>query len=182
MGAANVTWGEFVEAGYLREYRAKRVPLPSLRRLIDYLRDKFGVQYPLAHYKPFVGAGRKLLLEAQQVAELPAAFWLVVGAEGHEVLLTPPSESFLERVEFAPSGDKWAERLYPAGKGSPVVMDPDYSSGAPTVEGIRTEALVELVDAGEPIEDVADTFGLHLAALKAALSYEWSRPSAASAA
>jgi hypothetical protein len=34
-GSAVVTWGEFVEAGYLRAYRKKDVPLPELRLFID---------------------------------------------------------------------------------------------------------------------------------------------------
>jgi uncharacterized protein (DUF433 family) len=133
------------------------------------------VPYPLAHFRPFVGEGRRLVLQAQMISELPPDFWLVVGADANQVLLTPSTEAFLDRVEFAPKGEQWAERIYPAGKDSPVVMDPDRSSGAPTVRGIRTEALVELVDAGEPIDEVADTFALDNETLRAALAYELSR-------
>lgn len=71
-----------------------------------------------------------------------------------------------------------ALRLHPAGRGSPVVIDRAFSFGAPTVRGIRTAAMVELVDAGEPHELVAEQFGLAPADLKAALAYEW-QPAAA---
>jgi hypothetical protein len=55
-GSTAVTWGEFVEAGYLREYRRRHgVALQHLREVIDALRFEFGVPYPLAHFKPFVG-------------------------------------------------------------------------------------------------------------------------------
>ena len=50
----------------------------------------------------------------------------------------------------------------PSRKKPPVVMDPELSSGAPTVEGVRPEALAELVDVGEPIEEVAEAFGLEV--------------------
>ena len=47
-GSDTITWGEFVEAGYLREYRAKQVTLQYLRPVIAILREELGVRYPLA--------------------------------------------------------------------------------------------------------------------------------------
>lgn len=49
-----VTWGEFVELGYLREYRRKGVPLQRLRPVIDELRRACKTPYPLATAKPYV--------------------------------------------------------------------------------------------------------------------------------
>ncbi|HUF14806.1 MAG TPA: hypothetical protein VMQ46_02845 [Acidimicrobiia bacterium] len=69
-GASTVTWGEFVEAGFLREYRKAR-SLQLLRPVIDTLREEFDAPYPLAHFKPFVGPGLQLTLEAQRTADLP---------------------------------------------------------------------------------------------------------------
>ena len=43
-----VTWGEFVELGYLREYRREDVPLQRLRPVIEELRRALGTPYPLA--------------------------------------------------------------------------------------------------------------------------------------
>lgn len=60
-----------------------------------------------------------------------------------------------------------------AGKESPVVIDPEFNFGAPTVDGISTEVLAEMVDAGEPLEEVADDYGLSPARLRQALAYEW---------
>jgi uncharacterized protein (DUF433 family) len=177
-GSKMVTWGEFVEAGYLREYRrTHRVPLHHLRRFIELLRERQGVPYPLAHYRPFVGEGRKLVLELQKEAGLPADLWLVVPVSDQIVLL-PSAETFLSKVVFSDDDEAWAERIHPNGKASPVVLDPEYSFGEPTVRGIRTEPLAELVEAGEPMDAVATQFGIGLADLKAALSYEFS-PAAA---
>jgi len=172
-GSKNVTWGEFVEAGYLHEYRQKAVPLPELRHVVDKLRDAFGVPYPLAHFKPFVGEGRRLVLEIENESELPNEYRLVVAVASGELMLTSPAESFLERVEFSADDEQWAERLRPAGKSSPVVIDPAQSFGAPTVRGIRTETFVELVEAGEPIDVVAADFGVEPSEVRAAVSYEW---------
>ncbi len=173
-GSSNVTWGEYVEAGYLREYRRRGVRLQDLRPVIDRLRERFGVPYPLAHFKPYVGPGRRLVFEIEQELGVDAGLRMVVDAGSGQLLLTKPAESFLEQVEFAAGGQRWAERIYPAGKSSTVVIDPDFSFGAPTVAGVRTEVLAELVDAGEPIEDVAADFGLDVKLVKQALAYEWS--------
>lgn len=173
-GSKMVTWGEFVEAGYLREYRrTHNVPLSHLRTFIERLRQKTGVPYPLAHYRPYVGEGRKLIIELQEEAQLPPEFWMFAPVGGQVVLL-PNTESFLSKVEFSKDGEQWAVRLHPDGKKSPVVFDPDYSYGEPTVQGIRTDVLAELVEAGETLGDVAEEYGLKLKVLKAALSYEFS--------
>lgn len=182
-GSKMLTWGEFVEAGYLRQYRRiHNVPLPHVRQFIDVLRDKLEVPYPLAHFVPYIGAGRKLVLEAQQIAELPVDLWLVVPATGEEIMATAPTEQFLSRVDFSEAATdigRVVERIFPDGKTSPVVFDPDYSFGEPTVEGIRTEALAELVLAGEPVEDVAAEYGLSIPLVKAAVSYEFAPREAA---
>ncbi len=67
-----VTWGEFVELGYLREYRRKGVPLQRLRPVIEELRREFETPYPLATAQPYV-LGKELVLEVQERHDLPAA-------------------------------------------------------------------------------------------------------------
>jgi hypothetical protein len=96
-GGGAVTWAEFVGAGLLREYgRTHRVPMVGLRAFIDLLRERFGVPYPLADRRPYV-AGKKLILEAQAEAGLDAEYCLVA-VVGNQLLLTPPSAAFVERV------------------------------------------------------------------------------------
>lgn len=41
-GSRTVTWAEFVEAGLLRGYRNRRVPMAELRTFIDLLRQEYG--------------------------------------------------------------------------------------------------------------------------------------------
>lgn len=173
-GSNTVTWGEFVEAGYLRAYRREHgVPLWRLRAFIEQLRQDFQVPYPLAHFTPFVGEGRRLVLKRQDELNLPVALWAFISVPSGEVMLTGPAEQFLSRVEFATDGPQWAERVRPLGRGTPVVIDPRRSSGIPTIRGVRTEALAELIAAGELADDVAEDFGLPVNLVKAAVAYEW---------
>ena len=172
-GSKSVTWGEFVEARYLREYRRTLgVQLSSLRGFIGSLREELGVPYPLAHARPWVGPGQHLFVAAQEQADLPVDLWVCVEPQTGVTLLTHPAESFLDRVEFDDEENGVVIRLHPAGRESPVVIDPEVRFGSPTVNGIPTESLAEMVRAGDLVEAVAADFDLPLDVVIAALGYE----------
>ena len=179
-GSKDLTWGEFVEARYVRSYRRDhRVPLHALRGFIIEMRNSLGVPYPLAHFRPWVGAGQRLLLAAQDAAELPVELWSVYEPTHGTVLLTAPAQSFLAVVRF--EGDI-ARRIEPYGELSPVVLDPEVRFGASSVRGISTSALRALVEAGDAVELVAEDYNLDLADVVAALDYERQLAAAAEAA
>jgi len=173
-GSTDMTWGEVVEARYLRAYRGRRVAMQKLRPFIRDMRHEFGVPYPLAHYRPFIGHGLRLLVEIQEHSNLPANLRAVFETTTRQYILDPRASDFIARVDFAEDGQREAVRLWPAGRESPVVMNPRISSAATTVRGIRTEVLTELHDAGEPIESIAEDFGISPETVRAAVSWEWS--------
>lgn len=165
-----VTWGEFVELGYLREYRRKGVPLQRLRPVIEDLRQEFSTPYPLATAKPFL-YGKELVLELQQRNDLPAALAIVIRS-GQTIALAGETQRFLQKVEFHPPGEGDVRRLLPAGKASPVVIDPLVRFGRPNVSGVATERLWELYDAGETIEQISTGYDLAEELVRAAVAYE----------
>jgi uncharacterized protein (DUF433 family) len=168
-----VTWAEFIEAGLLREYRRElRVPMLELRSFIDRLRDGLGIPYPLAHAEPFVG-DKQLVWDAQEEAGLAAEFCLVAEVRG-QLVLTPPSQSFFSRVSW--NADQVAGAWRPANDpDSPVRVDPELRFGRPAVRGISTEAIWEHVDEGEDLEEVAQAFGMTVADVRWAVSFEGAR-------
>lgn len=172
-GSSDITWGEMVEARYLRAYRQKNVSMQKLRPFIAHLRREFGIPYPLAHFKPYVDTRKRFLLEVQNEVELPASLAMVYEAGSGQLVFNPRVMDFLERVDFSDTEAQEAERMHPAGKESPVLIDPTLSSGATTVHGIRTEVLAELADAQVAVEEIAEEYGLPIADVKAALAYEW---------
>jgi uncharacterized protein (DUF433 family) len=169
-GVDLVTWGEFVELGYLREYRRKGVPLQRLRPVIDALRREFATPYPLATSRPYV-YGKELVLELQERAGLPAAIAIVVRS-GQQLLLTDEAKRFISKVEFDHAGVGEARRLLPAGQASPVVIDPLVRFGRPSVSGVATERLWELFAAGETLEQIAEGYELDLNLVRAGVAYE----------
>lgn len=165
-----VTWGEFVELGYLREYRRNRVPLQRLRPVIDELRREFKTPYPLATAKPYI-YGRELVLELQERNDLPQSIAIVIST-GQTIALATGAQRFFKKVEFDPPGDGDVRRLRPAGAASPVVIDPLVRFGRPTVHGVATERLWELHDAGEAVEEIADGYDMTEELVRAAVAYE----------
>jgi uncharacterized protein (DUF433 family) len=162
-----VTWGEFVELGYLREYRKKDVSLQQLRPVIERLRKRFRTDYPLAHHKPFIGPGRKLVMETERELGIDHRLYMVIDSD--QLLLSPPAEAFLDKVEFEAD----VARLWrPSGSQSHVVIDPETSFGIPTIQGIRTEAITELYQAGEPPALIARTWDLDETDIHAAIRFE----------
>lgn len=167
-----VTWGEFIEAGYLREYRAKQVSLQYLRPVIGFLRERLQVKYPLATLRPYT-SGKALALEAQDFVGLdPELSIVVIGRDG-SLTLTDPAVAFLDKVEFD-AAEGVAERLFPLGRTKPIVLDPDRGFGEPTVPtvGVRTEILAELVDAGEEPARVAEIYAMPVTDVEAAVAFE----------
>jgi len=167
---ADVTWGEFVEAGLLRGYRQKNVPLQRMRPFIAEMRERTGMPYPLAHWRPLIDhAARKLVYEIQHQVDLPSSMYLVE-FEGGQMELAPAAIQFLDRVDFDAGGA--AQRYWPAGKESPVAIDPDIAFGMPQIRGIRTESVAESIDAGESNDEAARSWGLAPSDITAALEWE----------
>jgi uncharacterized protein (DUF433 family) len=175
-GERVVTWAEFVEAALLRQYRhIHGVRMAELRTFIELLRERFDVPYPLAHKRPFV-SGRRLIYDAQDLIGLDADFCLVSVAN-NQLLLTPPAQSFIDRVTW--DGDiaaGWRPHDDPK---SPVRMDPKIRFGRPAIRGISTEALWEYAQDGATEEEIAQDFDLSDDDVGWALSYERSRRTAA---
>lgn len=175
IGSDVVTWGEFVEAGFLRGYRNRSVSLQKMRPFIEKARAEFEVPYPLAAIKPKID-NKKLVYSLQKDSGLDPKLYLV-DAEDDQIRWAAPVEEFLEKVEFNPAGI--VSRFFPMGTKVPIVIDPEVSFGVPQIRGIRTELVAESVDAGEPIDMAARSWDLQSDEVEAALSWERSITAAA---
>jgi uncharacterized protein (DUF433 family) len=164
-----VTWAEFVEAGLLSQYRrVDKVALDDVRRFMIILREKTGERYPLAHARTWALTPRRVTLEAQDEAGLEGEYLLYAPVD-NQVLLLPPAQRFLDRVGYK---DDAAVMWRPAGRESPVVIDPELRSGKPSVDGISTSVLKEHSDEGYSYEEIARDFNLAVRDVELAVAYE----------
>jgi uncharacterized protein (DUF433 family) len=170
-GSDIVTWGEFVEAGLIREYRARRVSFQHLRLFITRLREELGVPFPLAHARPWVD-DRRLLRRIEQEMNVPESESLIERDDG-QLALTPIAQAFMDKVDFDEASDSGVVLRYlPLGRGSALSADPEISFGVPQVDGIRSEILAELYQSGESIESLAADFSLPIASVRDGLRWE----------
>ncbi len=137
--------------------------------MVDELRREFGTPYPLATARPYI-LGKELVLDLQEKNGIPPAIAIVI--RGQQVLLAHDAQRFFKKVEFDPPGQGDVRRLHPAGMASPVVIDPLVRFGRPSVQGVATDRLWELFDAGEPIEQIADGYEMPAEQIAAAIAYE----------
>lgn len=151
-GSEIVTWGEFVEARLISEYRRQGVSVFRMRPAIAALREHFRTLYPLAAAQPFVSAeGRELVLRVQRETNLQPSLRLVVRS-GQIIAPSMEVRRFRQAADY--EGDTVSRfRIAPN-----VVIDPEYASGEPTISGrrLRVATLVEALEAGEQPEAVAE--------------------------
>jgi uncharacterized protein (DUF433 family) len=138
--------------------------------VIDELRREFGTPYPLATAKPYV-FGKDLVMALQERNDLPRSIAIVISS-GQTIALADEAKRFFKKVEFEPPNDGDVRRLRPAGSASPVVIDPLVRFGHPSVQGVSTERLWELHDAGESVEEIAEGYDLPADVVRAAIAYE----------
>jgi len=167
-----VTWGEFVELGYLREYRRKGVSLQYLRPVIDELRKVFKLPYPLATKNLYLH-GREIVWKLQIENNLPSALAMVVRS-GQMMMLADEAHSFFKKIEFDPNGDALGEacRIYPGGVDAYVSIDPLVCFGRPAIGGVATERLWELRAAGEVVSEIAADYEMPQHLVRAGVAFE----------
>lgn len=155
-GDSQVSWGEFIEAAYLREYR-RHVPLQRLRPLREALSREFKTAYPFAVSRPLV-AHRELVSEMQHELQIPEELWMVVGSG--QLMLSEAAATFCRRVEFDAATEE-AMRYIVMEAQEPVYVNPRFSFGIPTVRRVRTEVIAELYLSGEPRSAIMDIYSGH---------------------
>ena len=112
---------------------------------------------------------------AQAEAGLEGEYLLYAPVD-NPLLLLPPAQRFLDRVDFK---DDAAVLWRPAGRESPVVIDPELRSGKPSIDGISTAVLKEYSDEGYSYEEIARDFSLPVRDVELAVAYELNAKSAA---
>jgi len=183
-GVSTATWGEFVEARLLAEYRDSGVPMLRMRPAIEDLRHSLNTRYPLASSRLWVEPdGRELVRTVQERVGLEKPLTLVV-LRTHQTLLDPEKRlqwtsgaaRFKRSVRWAEAdGEMHPIQIHPMADNDDVVIDPLRGFGEPVVRSVPTEIIAELIRAGDPPTMIADLYELPVPLVNAAVRYELSR-------
>jgi uncharacterized protein (DUF433 family) len=151
------------EAYALTAFRHAGVPMQRIRPAIDVLAQELGVEYALASRRLYTDGAEVLYDYARHAGDTPegeSARELVV-VRNNQRVFTEIVELYLQRIEFAADGYAQLIRL-PQYRVSEVTIDPDHEFGRPRFAhgGSAVDNVIDLFRAGEPVDTVAEEFGL----------------------
>jgi uncharacterized protein (DUF433 family) len=156
----------FVLAGIRRQHE---IPLPKVRKAVDYLRRSFDSKRPLAD-EQFQTDGVDLFVEKMGS--------LIGATQEGQIQMREVIRDRLERVHRDPHGVPEKIVLFPGRSGhsgsADVVIDPRLSFGRPVLDrlGVRTAILAERFDAGDDIETLSREYSAPVEAIQNAIRCE----------
>jgi uncharacterized protein (DUF433 family) len=166
---AILSFSNLIEAHVLRSLRTEYgVPLPEVRSALAYAQRELKIDHLLVR-EELRTSGGALFLERYGELISPSA--------SGQLAMRRVFEAHLDRVEW---GDlRSAIRLYPfvlaeVPDAKPIIIDPAISFGCPVVGKafVSTRTILDRIDAGESVKDVASDYELTTVAIEEAVLFE----------
>jgi uncharacterized protein (DUF433 family) len=165
-----LSFSNLIEAHVLRSLRAEHaVSIKAVRNALTYAERELNVDRLLLRQELRTHAGKIFLERYGELIELTAS---------GQFAMRRMFEEHLKRIEW--DAWKFPVRLYPfvsptaPSEARPIVIDPRIAFGRPVVlpKAISTAAIVERIDAGESVEEVAADYDLGPSEIEQAIVYE----------
>jgi uncharacterized protein (DUF433 family)/DNA-binding transcriptional MerR regulator len=160
-----LSYYQLIEVAVVAAFRKAGVPLKNIRAAREYAQHILKSEHPFAQYQ-FKENAKHLFLDAQQVDVKPGT--IVQADQGGQLGWS----AIIGRLKEFEYEDDVALRWRVAGEGSPIVIDPRISFGAPALHGTPTWIIRGRFEAGESNSDIAEDFGLKAEEVKQALKFE----------
>lgn len=157
---------ELAEIIVVSRFRQKNIRLNTLREAHEYARDLLKIEYPFAHMI-LKTDGANVLANFEE--EHPKASLIAMNKRGQ---LTLPQE-VIQALELFDYETEFAARWFPAGRHVPIVIDPRYSAGSPSIPNRRlpVSILYNRWKGGETIRYIASDYALPRNVVEEALRY-----------
>lgn len=166
-GAA-LSYLQLVEVAFVSVMRRMGIPLAEIKDTRDYVAQQLQSEYPFAQHR-FLTDGQNILMELKAFEPTAAPDKLVLVGRGGQLAW---KEIIARKFAEFDYSEGLAVRWHVAGKGSPVVIDPQVAFGAPAIRGVPTWAVSGRRKAGESDEDIAQDFAIDVAEVRQALAFE----------
>ena len=166
-GAA-LSYLQLIEVAVVSSFRKSGVTLKKIKAAREYLSTQLQAEFPFAEYN-FKTDGKDLWMDyAQFEADAGDKTLLVVSKGGQ--LAWSDIIGRLQEFEYEDGGK--AIRWHVAGLDNGIIIDPKIQFGAPAIEGVATWIFKGRWEAGEPLGEIADDFGVPNSAVLQALKFE----------
>ena len=139
-------------------FRQSGVSLQHIRKAVTALEQEIGIEHAIASHQLYTDGAVILYDYATSRASELSGLTEVVSQQR---VFSPVIREYLKRIEYADDG--LAKRLVsPLTKRHIVIVDPERSFGQPIfIKGAaRVEDVIDRFQAGDPLTDVADDFGI----------------------
>ena len=166
---------QLIEVAVVSTFRKTGVTLSKIRSAREYLGKELQAEYPFAEYR-FKTDGKELWMDYAQLH-----------AKGNDKTLLAPSlggqlawtDIIGKLQEFDYEDGGLAIRWRVDGPESSILIDPRVQFGAPAIDGVPTWIFKGRWEAGEPLDEIADDFGVPNSSVLDALHFEGVDPDAA---
>ena len=165
-----LSFSNLIEAHVLRALRTDHgVSVKALRQAVDFAEKKLGIERLLLRPELRSDAGQVFLDRYGELIDLSASGQLAM----RQVLQTHLKRVMWDEMRFP-------VRLHPfvaheaGGESMPIAIDSTIAFGRPVVisRGITTAAIVDRIDAGESVAELAADYDLSVAEIEDAVLYE----------
>lgn len=151
------------EAYALAAFRKAGVPMQRIRPAVDALGRELGLEHALASRRLYTDGAEVLYDYAQHAGDTSEGELMreLVVVRNNQRVFSEVVEDYLRRIDFAPDG--YAQLIHlPQYRVAEVTVDPDHAFGRPrfTHGGASVDDVLDLFRSGEPVDVVADEFGL----------------------
>ena len=150
--------------------------MPVIRRTAEEAAKLFGTDHPFCVQR-FQTDGKTIFAQMQEEESRARdrapmdshTIDLSSGQHVFDIVVSPFFKQFVYDVKTA-----LVRQWYPHGQNRMILVDPSISFGEPTVAkfGVPTRALKRAAFSGQPFADIADWYGLPLAAVESAVRFE----------
>jgi uncharacterized protein (DUF433 family) len=127
-----VSFLELAELIIAARYRRYKIKLQRIRDAHLFAREEWGVPYPFASLD-LTTVGGHILHRFEELNPDSGPQFVVLSSPNQFVLPELVAHE-MDRFDYSPL-DRFAERWYPHGKDVPIVVDPHYAGGRPTIAG-----------------------------------------------
>jgi len=164
-----LSFSNLIQAHVLRSLRAEHgVSLGAVRQALAYAQRELKIDQLLLREELYTAGGELFLDRYGELMNLSAS---------GQLAMRKVFEAHLKRVEWGKL--RFPVRLYPflvsgSADAKSIVIDPQISFGRPVVSNafISTRSIVDRIDAGENVEDVARDYNLTPEVVEEAVVYE----------